>query len=408
MDKPSNTQSISRRHFVQSTAVGAGLTLARPELVFGSSANSAFQLGVIGCGGRGNNDAGVFIRYSNTQVTALADMFEDRLGRTKERLDSRLKELDRPPIDSSRLYEGMNSYQELLATDVDGVLITSPPYYHPLHLEAAIDAGKHAYCEKPVATDVMGAKRVIAAGKKAEGKVSVAVGFQIRHSKEFQEIAKRVHRGDIGKPVCGQVYYHTGRLGNRGRRGASEQENRLRNWVFDQELSGDIIVEQNIHVIDVANWYLQNHPIKAYGTGGRKARTDVGDCWDHFIVTFWYPDDVLIDFSSTQFLRGWGDCRERIFGTKGCADSPYNGFPQITGDNAWTADNDGPLDGTEASKMKALVDSVISGNYINETAIGAESTMTSILGRMASYENREVTWDEMIQSNQEYNPNITL
>ncbi len=397
MKSSSSNPSWQRRGFLKTAVAGAGLVLARPETVFGSSANSALQLGLIGCGGRGNNDAGVFIRNTNTQCVALADLFEDRLHETKDSLDKRLVNLEKPKIDPSRLYQGPGSAEALLASDVDVVIITSPPYFHPHHLELAVSAGKHVYMEKPVAADTAGALKVVEIGKKAEGKQSIAVGFQIRYSKEFQEVVKRVHEGAIGDIVSGMVYYHTGRLGSRFRQGASDQENRLRNWVFDQVLSGDIIVEQNIHVIDVANWYLQGHPEKAFGTGGRKARVDVGDCWDHFIVTYWYPNDVKIDFSSSQFLKGWGDCRERIFGTKGTADTPYTGNAQITGDNEWKSESTDNLGGTESSKVTHFVESIHSGKYLNETAQGAESTMTSILGRIAAYEGREVTWDEMLK-----------
>ncbi len=400
---------VPRRGFMKSAIAGTSLLIAKPETVFSSSANSALQLGLIGCGGRGNNDAGKFVRHTNTQVVALADSFSDRLKSTKENLDSRLDEMDRSPIDSSRLFQGMESYKDLLALDdVDVVIITGPPYFHPLHLEAAVDAGKHTYMEKPVATDVVGAKKVIKVGEKAEGKVSVAVGFQIRFAEAYQEIAKRVHRGDIGEIVSGMVNYHAGRLGARNRPGESEAENRLRNWVFDIQLSGDIIVEQNIHVIDVANWFLQGHPEKAFGTGGRKSRTDVGDCWDHFICTYWYPNGAIMDFSSSQFLKGWGDCRNRLFGTKGTANAGYSGPTEITGDNKWKGEGNGLSGSAEPNKVTTFEKSIRSGKFINETKQGAESTLTSILGRIASNKGRVVTWKEMMKSNQRFRVKLGL
>ena len=290
----------------------AGLTFVRPESVYGAPANDALQLGVIGCGGRGHNDSREFVQTTNTRVIALADPFQDRLESLQNDLNRRLEAVNRPPVESSMLFQGMDAYRKLLDAPVDVVLITSPPYYHPEHLMATVEAGKHVYCEKPVGVDVPGCLKVIEAGKKAEGKCSVMVGFQIRESEGFKGVVNRVHDGAIGDIVFGQVYYHSGRLSPHTREGASEDENRLRNWVFDKVLSGDIIVEQNIHVIDVANWYLQEYPVKAYGTGGRKARTDVGDTWDHYVVTYYYPNDIRVDFSSSQFLVGWGDCRERF------------------------------------------------------------------------------------------------
>lgn len=403
-----NQSQVNRRSFVKTAVAGAGLTLVKPESVFGAPANSALTLGLIGCGGRGTHDSGQFVRITNTQVVALADPFKDRLERAKEALDKRLSERNRPLIDASRLYQGMDAYKDLLASDVDMVIITSPPYYHPLHLEAAVAAGKHIYMEKPVATDVVGAKRVMEIGQKAQGKVSLAVGFQIRFSEGYGEIVKRVQEGAIGEVVSGQVYYHAGRLDNRAREGASEGENRIRNWVFDIELSGDIIVEQNIHVIDVANWYLQSHPVKAFLTGGRKARTDVGNCWDHFVGIYWYPNGTKVDFSSSQFLKGWSDCRNRFFGTKGVADTAYSGHPQITGDNPYEHPSDDPLGNTESNKITNFFESIQSGNFINEAQQGAESTLSSILGRISAYEGREVTWDEMMASDQKYDVKIEL
>lgn len=406
--KTQSNSSYSRRSFVKSAAAGATLAFMKPETVFGSEANSAMAFGLIGCGGRGTHDASQFVRTVNAQFVALADCFQDRLENTKEELDGRLEEKGRSKIDSSRLYKGIDAYKELLASTLDGVLIMSPPYYHPVHLEAAVDAGKHVYLEKPVATDVAGAKQVIEAGKKAEGKVAVAVGFQIRYSAAYQEIAKRVHEGALGEIVSGMVYYHAGRLDNRARAGASEAENRLRNWVFDIQLSGDIIVEQNIHVIDVANWLLQGHPVKAIGTGGRKSRVDVGDCWDHFVCAYTYPNGAVMDFSSSQFLKGWGDCRNRLFGTKGVADVAYSGPAKITGDNAFQTEGEDNLKGSEESKITAFFESIQSGKFQNQALQGAESTLTSILGRIAAYEGREATWDEMMKSDQKFDVKIQL
>ncbi len=409
MNKQSIQSNYPRRRFMKSAAAGTGLMFIKPGSVFGAPANSAMNIGLIGCGGRGNHDTGVFIRVTESRVVALADFFQDRLQSTKNNLDKRLASQDRPQIDPSRLFQGMNAYQDLLALDdIDAVIITSPVYFHPLHFEAAVNAGKHVYMEKPVGADVVGAKKVIEMGEKAKGKQSVMIGLQIRFSPDFQEAVKRVHRGDIGQPVSGMVHYHAGRLSPRGGEKFSEQENRLRNWVFDKALSGDIIVEQNIHVLDVCNWYLQNHPTKAAGTGGRKARTDVGDCWDHFNLVYWYPEDVKINFCSTQFLKGWSDCRERIFGTNGTADTPYSGHAQITGPNAWKSERTSLLSGTEERKITAFEESIRSGNFVNEARQGAESTLTGILGRIAAYNEKEVTWTEMMASNLAIDPRLSF
>ncbi|MBI1389262.1 MAG: gfo/Idh/MocA family oxidoreductase [bacterium] len=408
MTGSNKTSTIQRRGFLSAgAAASAGLLLVSSKTAFGAEANSALRMGVIGCGGRGNYVSGEFIRNTNTQIVALADLFDDRLKSTQEGLGKRLAEQGRSPIEDSRLYKGHEAYKDLLASELDMCLVTSPPYFHPIHLNAVVDAGKHVYCEKPVAVDVAGAKRVIEAGNKAKGKSSLMVGLQIRKSPEFQEVTSRVHQGDIGEIVSGSAWYHAGRLGARNVEGESEQDSRLRNWVFDQVLSGDIIVEQNIHVIDVVNWYLQSHPVKAFGTGGRKARVDVGDCWDHFLVTYWYPNDVRIDFSSSQFLVGWGDCRERIFGSKGVAESPYSGVARVTGEKAWQSEDKDLLDGAVAAKVRALEESIRGGDFVNEAQMGAQSTLTSILGRIAAYGEKVVTWDEMMQSNLELDPKLS-
>lgn len=182
------------------------------------------------------------------------------------------------------------------------------------------------------------------------------------------------------------------------RRGASP-EARLRNWVFDKALSGDIIVEQNIHVLDAANWFLRSHPVKAFGTGGRKARVDVGDCWDHFLVTYWYPDGVRIDFSSSQFLRGFNDLCIRIYGTAGTLDSHYNGAVNIRGDAPWQGtEKDDTFHGGALTNVKDLVASIREAKYVNNVASSVESTLPCVLGRLAAYGERVVTWEEMVAS----------
>ena len=402
-DKQSSS-AVSRRDFAKAGAAAAGLVLVKPGSVYGAPANSRLNLGLIGAGGRGSHDAGVFIRSTNTQMVAVADAFQDRLDAAKTKFDDINEGRGFPKVDRKRLYLGMDAYQDLLASGVDVVVVTSPPYYHPLHIEAAVDAGVSVYSEKPVATDVVGAKRVIEAGKKAEGKVGIQSGTQLRSSAAFAEAVKRVHRGDIGEIVSGQVYYHAGALGDRSKGGETKDQKRLRNWVFDIALSGDIIVEQNIHVLDVCNWHLDSHPIKAIGTGGQKARTGLGDCYDHFQVLYTYPNDVQIAFTSTQFLKGWNECSVRLYGTKGVVVTDY-GKAQIMGDNPWKSDQN-PFDGAETTRTSEFVQSILDGKPINDAKHGAEGALTSILGREATYKGRELTWRKMVRSNQKFRVKI--
>jgi predicted dehydrogenase len=180
--------------------------------------------------------------------------------------------------------------------------------------------------------------------------------------------------------------------------------------VFDKALSGDIIVEQNIHVLDVANWILQGHPVKACGTGGRKARVDVGDCWDHFVVSYWYPEDVLIDFSSAQFTEGYDDLCDRIYGTTGTIETHYGGEVKVRaksggyrGGNTASIYQDGAV-----ANIKAFSASIAEGKPYNNADESANSTMTSILGRMAAYQGKTVTWDEMLAANEKLDPKLEL
>ncbi len=384
-------QGMARRDFLKSAAVAtAGVTVVQAKSVKGSRANSKVELGIIGTGGRGVWFGKLCHKHADIQVVALADPFDDRLKVGRDALK----------VDASRCHKGLDGYKELLASKVDAVSVTSPPYYHPEQVMASIDAGKHVIVAKPVAVDVPGCNIVLEAGKKAEGKLSLLIDFQTRSTPLFIEAAKRVHAGDIGKPVLGQVCYHGGRLSPRVDPKKRSDAARLRNWVFDIALSGDIIVEQNIHVLDVANWYLRSHPIKAYGTGGRKVRTDVGDCWDHFVVTYWYPNDVLVDFESTQFAKGYSDLCTRLFGSNGTVDSHYFGHVSIKGDKPFKGgDTKGMFtDGTVAN-IKALVESMRSAKPINNAKESVDSNLTCILGRIAAHENRTVTWDEMIKAN---------
>ncbi len=405
----SQNPPISRRNFNKAAAAAASVVLVQPGSAFGSEANSRLRLGVIGPGGRGRHDASVFVNSTNTQITALSDAFQDRLNSARDYLNKRLVDRARSKIEEKHLYLGLDSHEDLLNSGVvDAVLITSPPYYHPKHLSDAVDAGIHVYSEKPVATDVYGAKQVLKAGKKAEGKVSIQIGFQLRSSRAYEEIAKRIARGDIGEPVSGQVYYHTGALGDRSKPGEGPDKTRLRNWVFDIALSGDIIVEQNIHCIDIANWFLQSHPVKAVGNGGQKARTGLGDCWDHFQVIYTYPNDVQMSFTSTQFLNGWGDVAVRIYGTKGIAEIHYSEPIRITGENKFDWEEGSPFDGAETGRISGFCDSIMSGNYINAAEHAAQSAMTSILGRMAAYKEREITWKQMEKSNQRFKVKLNI
>ncbi len=417
---------VGRREFLGAAVAAASVTILKPSLVWGSQANSAIRLGLLGCGGRGTNVTGSFLRNTSAVVTAIGDIFQDNLEAGRQHLDKVSAEVGKPAIDPSHMFRGPRAYEQLFASkDIDAIYIATPPYFHPAHLEAALASGKHVYLEKPVAVDVPGAKKVMALGEKVKGKSSLAVGFQIRHASPYVEMVKRIHEGQLGAPVSGQIHYFASALTRPDWPNATPAERRLRNWVHDRILSGDIIVEQNVHIIDVTNWVLQGHPVKAVGSGGRAGRTDQGDCYSHYNCVFTYPNDVHVSFASTQFgTAAWG-VGMQYYGTKGCAEARYDTPVRISGETNWefpglgkpqatdqaqavTGTFHGALDDADPNKQKAFIESITSGTFINEAALGAESALAAMLGRTAAYTGRAVTWDELLKSTEVWDPKMDV
>ena len=421
------SDKVDRRKFISATATAAGMLLLKPELVRGTDANSTVRVGLLGCGGRGTEDATNMIDTGGARVVALGDLFQDQLDKARENFNKIQQAKSYPALDASQLFVGPSAFQQIAASkEVDAIVIATPPYYHPQHLEAVVAAGKHVYLEKPVAVDVPGALKVIEIGKRAQGKLSLDVGFQIRDCPPFVELVKRIHNGAIGNIVCGEAHYLTGYIERPPWPNASPVEKRLRNWVYDRVLSGDIIVEQNIHVIDICNWVLKSHPLKASATGGRQGRpANDGDVYGNYNVIFHYPDDVDVTFSSTQFAKGWWDVTERFFGTKGTSQSPYTGPLGIWGDDPWqspqtpkpgaeqqafsvTGNFTSNLEFADREKKKAFIESISSGNFHNQAAKGTESALSCMMARTAAYKGRDVTWEETMKSTEVWDPKIDL
>src|SRR5437016_1933709 len=261
---PNGSEKVDRRKFLGAAAAAAGMLLIKPELVRGTAANSTVRVALLGCGGRGTEDATNMIDTGGARVVALGDLFQDQLDKARDNFNRIQQAKGYPELDPSQLFVGPNAFQQVATSkEVDAIVIATPPYYHPQHLEAAVAAGKHVYLEKPVAVDVPGALKVIEIGKRAQGKLSLDVGFQIRDCPPFVEMVKRIHAGALGDIICGEAYYLTGYIDRPPWPDAAPAERRLRNWVRDRVLSGDIIVEQNIHVIDICNWVPQAHPPQA-------------------------------------------------------------------------------------------------------------------------------------------------
>ena len=402
------SENTSRREFVKVSAVGAaGLAFAKPGSLYGAPGDGTIALGIIGCGGRGTY-VGRELVAAGARVVALHDLFDDRLAEARREFDKQAGEKGLPGIADDMLFKGPDGYRQLLEAPVDAVLIASLPYFHPEHFEAVVEARKHCYLEKPVATDVHGARRVEETGRKGAGKVSMAVGLQAHFAGPYQEMVRRIHAGAIGDIVCAQTFYYTEDLKRKATPGMPPLEARLRNWVFDRELSGDILVEQNIHVLDIVNWVMRGHPISAQATGGKKARLDV-QTWDHFNVNFTYPGDVHVSFNSTQFKGSYDAKTQRFFGTRGYAEASFGKQGvRIVGEEPWEAGIEEGLKDSVARKAADFLEGLRTGALVNEVANGVHSTLTAILARTAAYDGRERTWDEVAGSRARWKDKVDL
>ena len=394
---------MTRRSFIAGTGASVlAFTVLKPGLVGGAEANSKINLGLIGCGGRGKWIADLFQKHGGYHFVAVADYFQDRADEARERFK----------VPAANRYAGLSGYHRLLEQKLDAVVIESPPYFHPQQAAAAIEAGKHVYLAKPIAVDVPGCLTVAESGRQATAKkLCFLVDFQTRANKFYQDAVKAVHGGKIGKIIsveasyqCGATWDHMDQL---LRKDPKNPEVRLRAWGVDRVLSGDIITEQNIHALDVASWMLDAEPIRAYGAGGRR-REFVGDCWDHFAVIFYYPDEIVVSFNSHQSGQGYDDIMCRVFGLNGTADTHYFGNVTV---NAQEFHLDGKManlytEGAEAN-IASFHDNITKGDWANATVpASVRSNLTTILGRMAAYRNGVVTWQEMMRRQERLTPDL--
>ncbi len=391
-------RQITRRGFIAGAGAAAlSFTIAKPKLVRGTEANSKIRLGMIGCGGRGKWIANLFTEHGGYEIVAAADYFQDRVDALGEKFN----------VDPARRYTGLLCYRRLLKQKLDAVAIESPPYFHPEQAAAAVDAGRHVYLAKPIAVDVPGCHTIAESGKRASAnKLCFLVDFQTRANEFYREALKRIHEGALGRFAFGEASYHTG-----GTWGGQEKflkdspanpENRLRAWGLDRTLSGDIITEQNIHALDVASWIMNEPPIYAVGTGGRKVRT-VRTCWDHFAVLFQYPNNVGITFSSKQF-KGHGSqpdgIRNRMFGSKGVLETEYGGTVIIRGENFYRGGKTpGIYKEGAVTNIATFHKEIVSGHFDNPTVEpSVRSNLVTILGRTAAYTGQRIYWDKLTKS----------
>ncbi|MCS7238448.1 MAG: Gfo/Idh/MocA family oxidoreductase [Thermoguttaceae bacterium] len=388
-----NSAGIERRHFVASS-VAVGLTVLPARTVFSYQQNEKVALGIIGAGGRGQWIADLFVKHGGYRISAVADYFQDRVDAVGKAFN----------VPEKARFTGLLGYRRLLETRPDAVAIETPSYFHPEQSLASVEAGCHVFLAKPIAVDVPGCLDILRAGQQARQKRLVfLVDFQTRANPLYQEAVRRVHAGDIGPIICAEARYYTGHNPAREEILARDPDNKelqLRYWAALRVLSGDVITEQNIHALDVATWFINADPVKAYGTGGRKGRKGGGDCWDHFAVIFYFPGDIVLSFSSKQLGTGYETIACRVFGPDGTADTDYWRSVSIAGRKPFEGGSVEGLytTGTEAN-IRTFYDAIRAGDASNPTVEpSVRSNLTTILGRMAAYRQAEVTWKEMMET----------
>lgn len=389
--------NINRRGFIYgSTALAAGATVARAQ-------SQKIKLGVVGIGGRGAWITDLFAAHGGYKVHALCDYFADRVNTAA----------DKHNVPAARRFTGLEGYKKLIESGVDAVAIISPPCFHPEQAAAAVDAGKHVYLAKPIAVDVPGCRSVQASAKKAtDTGRTFLVDFQTRADAHYKEAVRRVHDGAIGTPMFGQGIYHAGRLGAKQPVDGSP-ESRLRNWVFDIAMSGDIIVEQNIHTLDVMSWIMKDTPpVSASATRGRKLRTDVGDTSDHYAAMYQYSDGVGVTFSSRQ-CDGFGSkpdgIQNRMFGTESVLETKYGGMILLRGDEKkfYRGVSQAIYKDGVVNNIAYFAAAIAKDDASNPTvAPSVTSNLIAILGRTAARTGRTVTWDQLSRSTERLQPNL--
>ena len=404
------TSIPSRRDFIKTSwlvaggAVVGGLTLARSAHAFGSD---QIKIGLIGCGGRGTgaavqalNTVGHEQLQPNGRVTlvALGDAFEDRVQASYRTLKGHHRDLVDVPRE--RQFFGLDAYQRVLETDLDLVILATPPGFRPLHFEAAVKAGKHVFMEKPLATDSPGIRRILAANEEAKKKgLAVAVGLQRHHERRYRETLQRLQDGAIGEILFTRVYWNGHGVWVRKRQaGASELEYQLRNWYYFTWLCGDHLVEQHIHNLDVSNWLLRGPPAECQGHGGRQVRTgrEHGEIFDHHFVEYTYPNGTKM-FSQCRHIPGcWNAVAEFAHGTQGYADISGAKISNAQGELVWKFSGKGGSGHQE--EHYDLFAALRRGERPNEAEFGAHSTLTAIMGRQATYSGQLVKWDEALNS----------
>ena len=356
---------------------GAAFTIVSPAVAFGSQANSKISVGLIGTGNRGTHDAGIVNADPRARVTALCDLFDDQIERGIQRIKAQ----------NPAVYK---DFEKLLASNVDAVIIATPVFEHPRMLEAAVQARKHIYCEKPAGADTEGCRRVIAAGRRADPKKCLSFGFQQRYAPVYLAGYKALQAGEIGELATARGYWLGGGSASSKRtRYPDPKIERVRNWYTYKETSGDIIVEQDCHNFDDLHWFLGALPIRATGYGGQKLRKD-RETLDHLSLTYEFPNGLHVAYEAAQITPpGLTRVGEEYGGTKGSITTSRKKtvIQRERKPETIEAGRDITIDAFEA-----FLGRILSGDVENVAERSALSTMIALLGRAAIYTGREATW----------------
>jgi predicted dehydrogenase len=400
----------SRRTFLKKSAVAtAGLTaglMGSTNFAY-AGADGVLRVGLVGCGGRGTGAARDAVEGApEVEIVAMGELFEDRLTRSREALGEAVGASLKVTDDTC--FVGFDAYKRVIESDVDMVILATPPAFRPQHLRACIEAGKHVFMEKPVSVDPVGTRHILETARMADEKgLSVVAGTLYRRQPSFMKAVERIHDGAIGELVAAQEYYMTGPVWLRERKpGMSDMEWQCLNWYYFTWLSGDHIVEQFVHNLDVINWVFQGHPESAYASGGRLKRIqpEYGHIYDHFAVEFTYSNGARVQAMCRQMANCQTRVENRIVGSSGVADvNPARSLIKAhDGREIFRMDERG--NNAYVQEHTDLINAIREGTPINETEQIAHSTLTAILGRESAYTGQLVTWDEILNSSQSLVP----
>lgn len=402
MQNPSITQS-DRREFMKAGALVTAATLLPGMASAQGSAGKEIKVALIGCGGRGTGAASQSLNVPGTKLVAMADAFQDNLKKAHDSLQKQFKE--RVDVPAERRFVGFDAFKK--ATDAaDLVLLCSSPGFRPAHFEYAVQQGKHVFMEKPVAVDGPGIRKVIEAAKAADAKnLKVVCGLQRHYQNTYLETLEQIKAGLIGDIVNMQVYWSGGGVWTRERNeGMTEMEYQMRNWFYFNWICGDHICEQHIHNIDVGNWFKDSHPVKAVGIGGRTKRIgkDFGEIFDHHYVEYTYADGTIMNSQCKHWNGTWSKVAETIIGTKGTATAGV--IKDLTGKIIWrfSGKNNNPYQ----TEHDVLIQHILENKPINNAHYTAASTLSAIMGRMATYSGQEITWEQALNSDLDTMPKV--